>query len=75
MTRHPRCQLPAIPDHNPSKKSFFHFWLSFPVVSLAYAWYCFYVPSNSIAWADNDTAAQQKAVEADKPVILYFIGK
>ena len=63
----------------PQGKPFFHFWrcfwLSFLVVSLAYAWYCFYVPSNSIAWADNYTAAQQQAIQADKPMILYFTGK
>ncbi|MEO8269700.1 MAG: thioredoxin family protein [Aureliella sp.] len=44
-------------------------------MSLAYAWYCFYVPSNSVAWADDYTAAQQQAVEAGKPMILFFTGK
>ena len=61
------------------KKPFFHFWrvfwLSFLVVSLAYAWYCFYVPSNSVAWADNYAVAQQQAIQTDKPMILYFTGK
>lgn len=33
------------------------FWRVTLVVSLPYAWYCFYVPSNSIAWADNYTSA------------------
>ncbi len=51
------------------------FWLTFLVVSLAYAWYCFYVPSNRIAWADNFATAQQQAVESDKPIILFFTGK
>ena len=51
------------------------FWLAFLVVSLAYAWYSFYAPSNRIAWADNFTAAQQQAVESDKPIILFFTGK
>ena len=51
------------------------FWLSFLVVSLAYAWYCFYVPSNSIAWADNYTSAQEKAAKSNKPIILFFTGK
>jgi thioredoxin 1 len=51
------------------------FWLAFLVVSLAYAWYSFYAPSNRIAWADNFTAAQQQAVESDKPMILFFTGK
>lgn len=48
------------------------FWLLFLVVSLMYAWYSFYVPSNHIAWAENYTAAQQRAVDAGKPMILYF---
>ena len=48
------------------------FWLIFLVVSLVYAWYCFYVPSNSIAWADNYTSAQQQAADSGKPIILYF---
>ena len=51
------------------------FWLTFLVVSLAYAWYCFYVPSNDIAWADNFDAAQKQASEAGKPMILYFTGQ
>ena len=51
------------------------FWLAFLVVSLAYAWYSFYAPSNRIAWADDFIAAQQQAVESDKPIILFFTGK
>jgi len=51
------------------------FWLTFLVVSLAYAWYCFYVPSNSIAWADDYATAQRQAVQSDKPIILFFTGK
>ncbi|MEQ9206339.1 MAG: thioredoxin family protein [Phycisphaerales bacterium] len=50
------------------------FWLTFLVLSLAFAWYSFYVPSNDIAWAGNFTLAQQRAVETDKPIILYFTG-
>lgn len=50
------------------------FWLLFLVVSLAYAWYCFYVPSNSIVWADNFASAQQQAAKSDKPMILFFSG-
>lgn len=63
-------ELPA------DRKKTFHFWrcfwLTFLVVSLAYAWYSFYVPSNSIAWADNYTSAQQQAADSGKPLILYF---
>lgn len=48
------------------------FWLTFLVVSIAYAWYSFYVPSNDIAWADNYASALQRAADSDKPMILYF---
>jgi protein disulfide-isomerase len=62
----------------PNRKKRFHFWrcfwLTFLIVSLAYAWYSFYVPANSIAWADNYTSAQQQAADAGKPIILYFTG-
>ena len=51
------------------------FWRVTLVVSLAYAWYCFYVPTNSIAWADNYTSAQQQAAQSGKPIILFFTGK
>ncbi|MFO0916228.1 MAG: thioredoxin family protein [Pirellulales bacterium] len=61
------------------RKRTFHFWrcfwLTFLVVSLAYAWYCFYVPANSIAWADNYSSARQRAAESGKPIILYFTGE
>ena len=50
------------------------FWLTFLVISLGYAWYSFYVPSNNIAWADNYLSAQQQAADSGKPVILYFTG-
>jgi len=63
----------------PAHKRVFHFWrcfwLTFLAVSLAYAWYSFYVPVNSIAWADNYTSAQQQAAESGKPIILYFTGE
>jgi protein disulfide-isomerase len=51
------------------------FWLTFLVVSLAYAWYCFYVPSNQIAWAANFNTAQKQSIETGKPMVLYFTGK
>lgn len=63
----------------PKKKNFFHFWrcfwLSFLVISLAAAWYCYYVPSNSVAWAESYAAAQPQAVASGKPMILFFTGK
>ncbi|HWB19761.1 MAG TPA: thioredoxin family protein [Phycisphaerales bacterium] len=62
----------------PPRRTFFRFWrcfwLTFLVASLAYAWYCYYVPGNDIAWADDYTSAQQLAAESGKPMILYFSG-
>jgi protein disulfide-isomerase len=51
------------------------FWRVTLVVSLSYAWYCFYVPSNSIVLADNYTSAQHQAAQSGKPIILFFTGK
>ena len=51
------------------------FWRTTLVVSLAYAAYCFYVPGNNIAWADDFAAAQRQATEVDQPIILYFTGQ
>lgn len=50
------------------------FWLTFLVVSLAYAWYCFYAPANQINWADSYTSARQQSADSGKPMILYFTG-
>lgn len=62
----------------PAKRSLLSFWrcfwLTFLVVSLAYAWYCFYVPANQIAWAESYAAAQRQAVASDKPLLHYFTG-
>ena len=51
------------------------FWRVTLVCSLSYAWYCFYVPSNDIVWAENYISAQNKAFQSDKPIILFFTGK
>jgi len=51
------------------------FWRVTLVVSLSYAWYCFYVPSTSIVWADDYTSAQHQAAQSGKPMILFFTGK
>jgi thioredoxin 1 len=48
------------------------FWLAFLVGSLAYAWYCFYTPSNSVSWASDYSAAQEQSVRSGKPMILFF---
>ncbi len=51
------------------------FWLTFLVVSLGYAWYSFYVPSNDVKWADNMASAQELAASSDKDVMLFFTGQ
>ena len=51
------------------------FWLTVLFVSLPYAWYCFYVPSNNVAWAADFPSAQQQASQTGKPIILFFTGK
>ena len=51
------------------------FWLTFLVVSLAYASYSFYVPSNDLAWANNMVSAQEIANHSDKNVLVFFTGK
>ena len=66
-------------ESSPERKKVFHFWrcfwLTFLIASLSYAWYSFYAPANSIAWADSYTSAQQQAADSGKPMILYFTGK
>ena len=51
------------------------FWLSFLVVSLGYAWYSFYVPSNNVTWAKDYASAQHQAAQSGKPIILFFTAK
>jgi protein disulfide-isomerase len=51
------------------------FWIATLVVSLPYAWYCFYVPSNNIAWASDFNSAELQASQTGKPIILFFTGK
>jgi protein disulfide-isomerase len=79
MTNHSNNGSPAPDNTNPKqKKSQFHFWrcfwLSFLVLSLAYAWYSFYAPANKVAWAADFGAAQQESAESDKPIVLFFTG-
>ena len=74
-------QSPATDDYElqPTRKPFFQFWrffwLSFLVISLGYAWHCFYVPSNRVAWAENYASAQTQASQTEKPVLLFFTGE
>ena len=51
------------------------FWLTFLVVSLAYAWYSFYAPSNDIKWAKNITTIQKLTNESHKNTLIFFTGK
>lgn len=73
-------QIPSSDDNEArlNRKPFFHFWRCFWLtvlfVSVPYAWYSFYVPSNDIAWAESYSSARQQAADAGKPVILYFTG-
>jgi protein disulfide-isomerase len=61
------------PPDRPAKGSFWPwFWRVFLVISLAYAWHSYYVPSNSIAWAEDFTSAQERAVQSGQPIILFF---
>jgi thioredoxin 1 len=48
------------------------FWLGFLVLSLAYAGYSFYVPSNDVNWATDIADARQQAAESQKPMMLFF---
>lgn len=71
----------ALPVH-PSKptRGILHrlwqgFWLTTLVVSLGYAWYCFYVPKNEIAWAESYPAGKQLAATTGKPMVLFFTGE
>ncbi|MGB2760931.1 MAG: thioredoxin fold domain-containing protein [Maribacter stanieri] len=51
------------------------FWLTFFVVSLWYAWYSFYVPSNDMVWNDDMVSAQKLADSSDKNILLFFTGE
>jgi protein disulfide-isomerase len=71
-----------VPSHNPAKdmKTKSHpfwrwFWLSFLVISIAYAGYSFYVPSNDVNWAEDMVSAQEMANESDKNIMLFFTGE
>ncbi len=51
------------------------FWLTFLVVSLTYAWYSFYAPSNEIKWAKNSTTIQKITNDSQKNTLIFFTGK
>ncbi len=51
------------------------FWLTFLVVSLAYAWYSFYAPPNSINWESDITTHEELSNNDGKNTLLFFTGK
>jgi protein disulfide-isomerase len=51
------------------------FWLTFLVLSLAYAWYSFYAPSNDIEWVKDITSTQELHKNSNKNTLLFFTGK
>lgn len=51
------------------------FWLTFLIVSLAYAWYSFYAPSNDIEWDNNINSIQELTNNSKKNTLLFFTGK
>lgn len=51
------------------------FWLTFLVVSLGYAWYSFYTPSNDIEWNNNISSIEDLSVNSNKNTLLFFTGK
>lgn len=51
------------------------FWLSFLVLSLGYAWYSFYAPSNDIKWEANITSIEDLTNNSsNKNSLLFFTG-
>lgn len=65
-------------DNTSKKKShpfWKFFWLTFLVVSLAYAWYSFYAPSNEIKWKNNITTIEEVENSNDKNLLFFFTGK
>lgn len=51
------------------------FWLSFLVLSLAYAWYSFYAPSNEIEWENNISSIEEITNSSNKNTLLFFTWK
>ena len=50
-------------------------WRLFLLVSLCYAWYCYYVPENQIVWAADFEEAERLADESNKPILVFFTGE
>lgn len=52
-----------------------YFWLSFLVLSLSYAWYSFYAPSNEIKWENSISSIEEITNNTNKNTLLFFTGK
>ncbi len=74
-TQAPLSSGPSAQPQRPQFNFWRWFWLSFLVVSLAWAWYDFYAPSNNVIWAKDYASAQRQAVQSGKPMILFLTGK
>lgn len=51
------------------------FWLIFLAVSLWYAWYSFYVPSNDNIWSSDMELSKEMANNSNKNIMVFFTGK
>jgi protein disulfide-isomerase len=51
------------------------FWLTFLVLSLAYAGYSFYAPSNDIEWIKDITSTQELTKNSSKNTLIFVTGK
>ncbi len=51
------------------------FWLTFLVLSLAYAWYSFYAPATNIEWVKNSNSIQEFGKTPNRHTLLFFTGQ
>lgn len=51
------------------------FWLTFLFLSLGYAWYSFYAPSNEINWKKDISSIDEMTANSNKNSLLFFTGK
>lgn len=51
------------------------FWLTFLIVSVSYAFYSFYTPSNDVKWSRGISSTQALSKDSGKNKLLFFTGK
>ncbi|MGB1003545.1 MAG: thioredoxin family protein [Salibacteraceae bacterium] len=51
------------------------FWLTFLVLSLFYAGYSFYAPSNNVNWINNISSIEELTKKSNKKTVVFFTGK